>query len=153
MKKIIICSTVLLLINSAYSAVLPLRDLLQIKPGVSAKGLDASGEAKEYSYEMELVDGKIDSLSINFSPMVASEQYLKENTKGFCLVQSASGDIHQNRFFFFNQELNRRYEINDTFKIKSILLKDIPGARVNKACQFGELVKLGQIDLPLKKVK
>jgi hypothetical protein len=153
MKKIIICSFVSLLINSAFCAVLPLKVVLQIKPGASAKGLDTIGKGKDYSYELDVVDGKVDSLSIDFSPIISSDQFLKHSTKGFCLVQSASGDIQQNRFFFFNQDLNRRYEINDEFKIKSILLKDIPGARANKACQFGELVKLGQIDTLLKKVK
>lgn len=153
MKKIIICFGVLLLTNAATSAALPVKDLLQLRTGSYAKGLENKGEGKDYSYEIEIGDNHIASLTIDFSKPVAPEQYIKKDAKGFCLVQKAAGDIHLNRLFFFNQETSFRYEITEANKIKSILVKDIPGARANKACSFSELVKLGSEDNKIQKVK
>ena len=141
MKKIIIIFVALLCTNIAQSKVLSINELLKVKLGGNEKGIDLKGEAKDYSYEIEIQNQKVVSIEINFYPPVLLDQYLKKMSKGHCLVQSSGGDVHQNRYFFFNQELTHRYELNESQKVKSILVRELPGARENKECLLGDLFK------------
>ncbi|MFZ4713168.1 MAG: hypothetical protein ACOYL6_05640 [Bacteriovoracaceae bacterium] len=127
------------------AATLSLKQLLAIKPEASSKGLPISGMSRDFSYEIEFVGGKVVTVQINFNSPVPHENYFKKNIDGFCLVQGLGGDDKINRYFFFNKDGNRRYEVLANQKIKSILIKDIPGAKLNKSCQFSELIQLGNV--------
>lgn len=127
----------LMALGPALAAEVDLQSVLQIKPGEKLqKGLKPAQSSKTFVYEVELKKELVESLSIEFNPPLPSEKFLKDNAKGFCLIQPR---IHTNlkRFFFFDMDSKRRYELNQDKKIVGILIQDIPGARANRECTFG----------------
>lgn len=141
MKKFILLS--LFISFNLFAAKTPtVKELLQLKLG-QIVSIASEGENKSYSYELETKDKKLDSVLIEFTPTISSSEYIKKDSKGYCLVQGIGGDIHMNRFFFFPENENRRYEIIQKGEIRSILVKDMPQAKTNKKCSFSELLKLG----------
>jgi len=131
----------------AFSASPPnLKQILSIKPTddiatlkKQIQGLKTADVLKDGAYEVEVEGKKVKSVKVDFMTPVASETLVTGNTKGFCLVQSMSGDIALNRLFFFNMQNKSRYEITPDGKIKSVLIQDIPGASENRPCLFSEL--------------
>lgn len=123
----------------AFAATGDLQKVLQIKPGAKLdKGVKTSGTTPTYSYEIETEKDLVQSVSIELAPSLSPEKFLKNDTKGFCLVQPRE-HMNLNRFFFFDMETKRRYELNVDKKIIGILIQDIPGARANRECTFGSI--------------
>ena len=123
----------------AFGADSDLQKILQVRPGEKLeKAIKASQSSKTFSYEIELDKDLVESVSIELNPPIPSEKFLKADSKGFCLVQPR---IHTNikRFFFFDMDSKRRYEVNYDKKIIGILIQDIPGARANPECTFGSI--------------
>lgn len=123
----------------ALAAEVDLQKVLQVKPGEKLdKAIKASQTSKTFTYEIESEKGLVESVSIELNPPLPADKFLKDDAQGFCLVQPR---IHTNlkRFFFFDMDSKRRYEINQDKKIIGILIQDIPGARANRACSFGSL--------------
>lgn len=160
MKTILSLTAAILLSKMAIAAVPNLKQILSIRPGeqfsqVQKKvgGLKSSSAVKGADYEIQLENDIIQSVKIDFKQPVAFDEYLKSETKGYCLVQPMPGDVGLNRIFFFDMDKQSRYEITATGKIKSILIQDIPGARSNKECQFSEVFQLEKSVNKVKKVK
>ena len=159
MKPLIALATCLILSKVAIAAGPNLRQILSIKPGdqlskaqKNISGLKPSSSLKGAEYEIESENDIIQSVKIDFIHPVSSAEYLKQDTKGYCLVQPMPGDVPLNRVFFFDLEKKSRYELTPTGKIKSILIQDIPGAKENKQCQFSEVLKI-ESNSNIKKVK
>ena len=155
---LILCS---LLVHLPLSAnVLGTKDILKLKPGESlleakkkVEGLKTSDNLKGASYEIETEKNLITSVRIDFKLPVNSEEFVSKDTKGFCLSQPMAPDIPINRTFFFDMKTQRRYELSPKGQIKSIVIQDIPGARANRECQFGEaLLKTPESEV-IKSVK
>lgn len=124
---------------AAFSSEQVLQDLLTLKPGSKIdKKIKSSETGKDFSYEVEQVNGFVESVKIDFSLPKASDSYLKSSTKGFCMIQKPAGDVALNRYFFFDLINMKRYELTKEKKIKSILIQDIPGARENTPCVFSK---------------
>lgn len=155
---LILCS---LLVHLPLSAkVLVTKDILKLKPGESlleakkkVAGLKVSDSLKGASYEIETEKDLITSIRIDFNLPVNSEEFVSKDTKGFCLSQSMGPDIPMNRTFFFDLKTQRRYELSPKGQIKSILIQDIPGARTNRECQFGEALLRPSESETIKSVK
>lgn len=123
----------------ALAAEIDLQKVLEVKPGVALdKAIKPSQSSKTFSYEIEQDKNLVESVSIELNPPLPADKFLKDDAQGFCLVQPR---IHTNlnRFFFFDMDSKRRYEVNQDKKIVGILIQDIPGARANRACSFGSL--------------
>lgn len=140
---LILCS--LLVHLSSYAKVLSAGDILKLKPGetlLEAKnkvdGLKTTDTLKGAVYEIETEKDHITSIRIDFNTPVNSEDFISKDTKGFCLSQPMGRDIPINRTFFFDMKTQRRYELSPKGQIKSIVVQDMPGARANRECQFGE---------------
>lgn len=160
MKQILSLTAALLLSKMALAAAPNIKQILSIQPGeqfskVQKKvgGLKLSSSLKGAEYEIDSQNDIIQSIKIDFKSPVAFEEYLKADTKGYCLVQPMPGDVGLNRIFFFDMDKKSRYELTATGRIKSILIQDIPGARENKQCQFSEVLMKEAAGNKLKKVK
>ncbi len=129
---------VLLLSTSlAYADDKDLLKVLSVRPGEKLEqGIKLSASSKTFSYEIEKESDLVKSVSIEILPSMPPGKFLKNETKGFCLVQPKSHSKY-GRFFFFDMETKRRYEINLDKNIIGILIQDIPGARANRKCTFG----------------
>ncbi len=155
---LLLCS---LLVHLPLSAkVLGTGDILKLKPGESlleakkkVAGLKESDSLKGAFYEIESENNLITSIRIDFNLPVNSEEFVSKETKGFCLSQSMGPDIPMNRTFFFDLKTQRRYELSPKGQIKSILIQDIPGARTNRECQFGEALLRPSESETIKSVK
>jgi hypothetical protein len=160
MKKIIPLTIALTLSPFTLAASLSPKQLLSIKPGESLSaqkkkisGLKLEDSLKGVDYEIQTEGDIIQSIKIDFTSPVASQDYLTGATKGHCLVQPMTGDVPLNRVFFFDLENKSRYELTPKGMIKSILVQDIPGARANRECQFSDATKkINQSD-KIKKVE
>lgn len=121
------------------AAEIDLPKVLQVKPGEKLeKSLQPSHSSKTFSYEVALEKDLVQSVSIELNPPLDANKFLKDDVQGYCLVQPR---IHTNlkRFFFFEMDSKRRYELNQDKKIIGILIQDIPGARANRECTFGSI--------------
>ncbi len=137
MNNFLLLVLVTMVSTHALAAELALPKLLQIRPGSKLeKSIKPEASTKSYSYEIEKENDLIKSVSIELNPPVPSEQLVKNETKGHCLIQ-ARPHVNIDRFFFFDMEKKRRYEFNNEKKIIGILIQDIPGARANPECTFG----------------
>ena len=158
-KTLLILSS--LLVHLPLSAkVLGTGDILKLKPGESlleakkkVEGLKTSDNLKGASYEIETEKNLITSVRIDFKLPVNSEEFVSKDTKGFCLSQPMAPDIPINRTFFFDMKTQRRYELSPKGQIKSIVIQDIPGARTNRECQFGEALLKNPESEVIKSVK
>lgn len=129
-----------------------LKQLLAIVPGDPvSKDLKLSGVLPEARYKIQVEGKEIKSVSIDLMKPVSSETFLKPDTKGFCLSQAISPDVPLKKYFFFEMDKKRRYELNANQEIKSILIQDIPGANSNTPCVFNQSVSEEPIEI--KKVK
>lgn len=137
MNNFLLLALVAIISTHVQAAELSLPKLLKVKPGTKLdKSIRPSGTTKTYSYEIEKENDLVLSVSIELNPSVPSEQLVKNETKGHCLIQ-ARPHVKMDRFFFFDLETKRRYEFNNEKKIIGILIQDIPGARANPECTFG----------------
>ena len=129
-----------------------LEQLMAIRPGDEpSKDLKLSGVLPEAKYNIQVESKQIKSVSIDLTKPISSETFLKPDTKGFCLSQAISPDIPLKKYFFFEMEKKRRYELNENQEIKSILIQDITGANTNTPCRFNQSVAEEPIEI--KKVK
>lgn len=160
MIKILILISLLILVFPVLARALSTQDILKLRPGETLNdaqkkviGLKMTDSIKGGVYEIETEKDLISSIRIDFKIPVNSEEFVSKETKGFCLSQSMGRDIPINRTFFFDMKTQRRYELSPKGQIKSIVVQDIPGARANRECQFGEaLLKSPESEL-IKKVK
>jgi len=160
MKKIIPLAIVLSLSPFTFAASLSPKQLLSIKPGESLaaqkkkmSGLKLEDSLKGVDYEIQTEGDVIQSIKIDFTNPVASQDFLKSDTKGHCLVQQMAGDVPMNRVFFFDLETKSRYELTPKGMIKSVLIQDIPGARANRECLFSDATKKMNPSDKIKKVE
>src|SRR5687768_7395371 len=78
----------------ALAAEVDLQKVLSIKPGEKLqKGIKAADSSKTFSYEIEMEKNLVNAVSIEFNPPLAGDKFLKNDAKGFCLVQPR---IHTN---------------------------------------------------------
>jgi hypothetical protein len=137
MNSLILLFLFITLPFSGNAAEIKLEKILEMKPGKRLdKYIKTDSSNDDFSYEIKMEKGFIYSVRIDFSRPISPESFLKNDTKGFCLVQASVGDVRLNRYFFFDLETKRRYELTAMKKIKAILIEDIPGARANPACTF-----------------
>ena len=118
-----------------------LEELLKLKLGAEFINKKKNDETHELSYEIETKKNKIFSILIYLNKPLDLEQQISSQDTGFCLTQKSEGDFVANRYFFFNENTNIRYEVNSKLKIKSILVKDIPGAKDHRKCKLKNIVK------------
>lgn len=159
LKTIIIMSLLLWHLPLSAKSV-SMDEILKLKTGdrfVEAKkklqGLKLSDSLEGAIYEIETDKEFITSIYVDFSTPVSPDKFISKDTKGFCLSQPMAPDMPMLRTFFFDMNTHRRYEINPKGKIKSIIIQDIPGARSNRECKFGEAhLKKSQSEM-IKKMK
>ena len=156
MKKIFANLLTFLFILPAMASEPKLKTILALKPGESLQriqkaniGFKLENTLKGADYSIQTEGDVIQSIKIDFNIPVVSKPYLKADTKGHCLVQPVPGDLVISRFFFFDLESNRRYELTPKGMIKSILIQNIPAAIENRQCQFSEVL---QKENPNKKI-
>lgn len=114
-----------------------LTSLLGLRPGEKLSPKKAvEGITKNYSYSIEKEGDLIKSISIDFTPPVKTEKYVKPDTKGFCLVQKPKSDVMISRYFFFDMATKRRYELTTSKELKVILIQDMPGATEHTPCSL-----------------
>lgn len=150
--KMTFCLALFLISQLSVASSFDLGQLMAIMPGdLPGKDLKLSGTLPEAKYKIQVEGQHIKAISIELSKPIASENFLKLDTKGYCLSQAISADIPMKRYFFFEMDKKRRYELNANQEIKSILIQDIPGASSNKPCVFNQSVVEEPIEI--KKVK
>lgn len=143
MKKIFFLISVLTVSIYSHANDPSIKSLLALSPGDmigKIKGLKKEGQLKEVHYEIQTNKQIIESIKIEFHSPTSSEPYVKDDSKGFCLVQMMPGDVVMPRFFFFNHEAKIRYELLSKGILKSILIQDIPGAKTHRKCLFSEAI-------------
>jgi hypothetical protein len=144
----------LTLITLPLFAASSLKDVLSLRPGsVYQKSYKTSGEDKNFSYEINRKDNLIKSVRIDFKKPRSPQEFLSPEVKGHCMVQVPAGDVVKNRYFFFETEKHRRYELTALKMIKSILIQDIPGAVDNKACTFKDFDPQSTMKNEIRKIK
>ena len=150
--KMTVCLSLFLFTLITVASSFDLGQLLALRPGgLITKAMKLSGTLPEAKYQIQVEGKKIKSISIHLREPMASETFLKLETKGFCLSQAISPDIPIKKYFFFEIEKKRRYELNSNREIKSILIQDIPGASGNRPCVFSQTVVEEPVEI--KKVK
>ena len=150
--KMTFCLSLFLSTLVSVAATLDFGQLIALTPGeILTKDMKLSGTRPEAKYQIRLEGKQIKSISIHLRRPIASETFLKLETKGFCLSQPISPDIPMKKYFFFEIDKMRRYELNSNKEIKSILIQDIPGATSNRPCAFNQSVINELIEI--KKVK
>jgi hypothetical protein len=150
--KMTFCLALFLFAFLSMASPFDLEQLMAIRPGdVPSKDLKLTGVLPEAKYRIQIESKHIKAISIELRKPIASDKFLKLDTKGFCLSQAISPDVPMKKYFFFEVEKKRRYELNAKQEIKSILIQDIPGASSNKPCVFNQSVVEEAIEI--KKVK
>lgn len=160
MKKIFATLIPFLIVLPVFAAGAKLKTILAIRPGESLRkiqktnaGLKLNDNLKGADYSIQVEGDVIQSIQIDFSSPVDSQKYVNTNAKGNCLVQAMPGDLVISRYFFFDSGANTRYELTPKGMIKSILIRDIPGARENRKCQFSEVIPKENTNQKILKVK
>jgi len=137
----------------AYSAV-ELESLLNLRPESKLpKEIPLQGSSPSLEYEIELNKGLVGSIRIDFVSPHSSKSLIPADTKGFCLIELPSGSAFLPRFYFFDTDKKHRYELNPGKEVKSVLVKNIPGARENTPCTFKEFDPRKALTPEIKKVK
>jgi hypothetical protein len=150
--KMTFCLWLFLFTLISVASSLDLVQLMALSPGeLLTKDMKLSGVLPEVKYQIQVEAKQIKSISIHLRRPMASETFIKLETKGFCLSQAISPDIPIKKYFFFEIEKKRRYELNSNREIKSILVQDIPGASGNRPCLFSQVVV--EEPMKIKKVK
>jgi hypothetical protein len=132
---------ILLLSNFANANTVNLKILENLRIGDKVLLLPQSFESKSFSYDIDSKEGKLVGLTIYFNELADSNKYLKKSEKGYCLIQASSGDFVLNRFFFFNEKLNKRFEVTNDYRLKSITIQNMSAAKKYRICKFKDLVQ------------
>lgn len=135
MKKII-----LLLICFFHSFGISAQDLtslLKLKPGDKInKTTKLTGTNKDFSFEIDLKKDLIHSVSIEFNKPIDPSKIIKSNAEGYCMVEKPDGHVIIYQHYFFDKDLNHRYELSPLKQVSKILIQNMPGAIENQKCTF-----------------
>ncbi len=135
MNKIIMA--LFLLIQSNITSAQDLNPLLEMRPGDTVKSkLKLNGSNKDFFYEIEKNKDVVKSVSIEFKTPTESSKLIPPNTEGYCRVEIPEGHVVIYRYYFFDMNKKRRYELTPLKKISKILIQDMPGAIENPKCTF-----------------
>jgi hypothetical protein len=138
-------------VDFAYANNVDLKTLENLRIGDKVSDLPQSFESKAFSYDLESKEGKLVGLTIYFNKHAESKKYLKQSEKGYCLIQTSSGDFILNRFFFFNRKLNKRFELTSDYSLKSITIQDMSAAKKHRSCKLKDLVQPPEATIVRKK--
>jgi len=135
-----------------FSKTIELDTLVALKVGDDVTNFAKSYKSEKFNYDIESKDNKLISIDIYFDLLIESEKYVKKDQKGFCLAQPARGDFILYRFYFFDETLQKRYEVSKDLKIKSINIQDFSLANKHRRCKFEEVIKI-ENENKLRKIK
>jgi hypothetical protein len=137
-----------------FAAPLSVNQLLSLRQGdnflESSKkyeGLKKEESRSDLNYKIEVENHLIQSVKIKFKKKMSFDDIIPKDTKGYCLSQKVSIDVADQKYFFFDQESERRFELNMTGDVKEIIIQDIPGAKANRPCIFSEAVEVKELNL------
>lgn len=131
-----------------------LQDLLGLKPGTALpKAIPQEAQDSQMSHAIEVENGLVQIIRIEFKSPRQSSEFISKNSSGFCMIQNHGGDVKRERFFFFDQNKHRRYELTLDKKIKAIFIQEIPGASTNTKCTLETFNLSSPEPINLKKTK
>jgi hypothetical protein len=142
MMKFIGINVIFLLISLAHAKDFSIDSIYSLKVGDNVSHLPKVYESKAFSFDLNAKDGKLVSLSIYFNKLIESKKYLEESHNGHCFAQASKGDFVLYRYFFFNEMLNRSYEVIKDSRLKSITIQNMPEASKHRKCSFKDLIKI-----------
>ena len=104
--KMTFCLALFLFAFLCMASPFDLEQLTAIRPGdLPSKDLKLIGSLPEAKYKIKLEGKQIKSVSIELRKPIASETFLKLETKGFCLSQIMSPDIPMKKYFLSLEEI------------------------------------------------
>lgn len=130
----------LFVVSFALAKQVQLSSILSLNLGDPVKNYKKSFSNEKFSYEIESEDGKLKSLRVDFIELVESKKIIKNDISGYCFAQPSGGDFIRYRYFFFNKELNKRFEVAPNKKLKSVIIQSMPDAKKFRVCSFSEVI-------------